>query len=249
MGSRRLVKPGRILGEVPIDAQSVCVCLLLSFFFTADFFLAVMQYSLLSGHHPLVLLALLLYENRFLCLISSLPWRSSCCLFQHVTDYSDSVVPVQCPSLKDVFKKEERERGNQTLILPVSWRNHWTAEAMSLKRKGLLRLWNSQTLAQHGWARAQGDVRTHESLLGSCQLPDFNWGFLIFTLFGGFFGTADKRFHSSLVRLHRDSRGVSLIQGCWMTCSYWGKLCYSALFSSWNCCLGSILRSFAYLCL
>ena len=64
-----------------------------------------------------------------------------------MTHYSDLVVPVPCPSLKDVFKKEGRERGNQILILPVSWRNHWTAKAMSLKAKGLL---SSQTLAQHG---------------------------------------------------------------------------------------------------
>lgn len=72
MGSHRLLKPGHALQRVPIDVQSACVCLLFSFFFTAEFFLAVMQYSLLSGHHSLVLLVLLVYENRFLCLISSL---------------------------------------------------------------------------------------------------------------------------------------------------------------------------------
>lgn len=82
MGSCRLLKPGHTLWEVSIDAQSVCRCLLFSCFLTAEFFLAVVQYSLLSAHHPLVLLVLLVYENTFLCLISSLLWRSSCSLFQ-----------------------------------------------------------------------------------------------------------------------------------------------------------------------
>lgn len=79
--------------------------------------------------------------------LSNLPLTVVYFSVQCVTDYSDSVVPVQWPSLKDVFKKEGRERGNQTLILPVFWRNHWTAKAMSLKAKWLLRLWNSHMLA------------------------------------------------------------------------------------------------------
>lgn len=132
--------------------HSVCMCLLFSYyFFAAAFFLTVMQYSLLSAHRPPVLLVLLVHGNRFLCLICSLVWRSSCSLFQCTIWMQRFSSP--CPSFTVVFKKEGSERGNQThfnCLLEKSLHS----QAMSLKAKGLLRLWNSWTFAQHGWARA-----------------------------------------------------------------------------------------------
>lgn len=86
---------------------------------------------------------------------------------------------------------------------------------MSLKAKGLL---SYETLQQelstaepgHG---EMGDPINHRGAAAS-KLTLIK-ALLIFTLFGGgFFGRADKGFHSSPVRPRRDSRGVSLIQGC-----------------------------------
>lgn len=135
---------------------SVSVCLLFSYSF---FFCCIFHRSnsgfLLSAHHPLVLPVLLVYGNRFLCLICSLVWSSSCSLFQCTMCYCIQGFSSPCARLRlyGCFQERGEQRGNQThfnCLLEKSLHS----QAVSLKAKGLLRLWNSWTFAQHGWARA-----------------------------------------------------------------------------------------------
>lgn len=62
-----------------------------------------------------------------------------CFSVQGVTVHGGSVVPVQCLSFMDVFKKEGSERGNQTRFNCLLEKS-LDSQAMSLKAKGLLRL-------------------------------------------------------------------------------------------------------------
>lgn len=86
---------------------------------------------------------------------------------------------------------------------------------MSAKAKGLLRyetLKPELSTAEPGHGEIPEPINHRGAAASKLTLIK---ALLIFTPFGGgFFGSADKGFHSSPARLHRDSRGVSLIQGC-----------------------------------
>lgn len=119
---------------------TVSVCAYFSnIFLAAEFFPATIQYSLLSSHHLLVLVVMLVYGNRFLCLICSLVWRSSCSLFQCTMCYCIWQFGIcklcNAPALW-MFSRKRRAKDEAKLILTVSWRNHCTARTCLWKQRG-----------------------------------------------------------------------------------------------------------------